>query len=62
MAINWIKIYDEYRGKWIALEKDEKTVVASGKTAKSAYNKAVKIGLSKPILSYISNQTISMVG
>lgn len=29
MAINGIKIYDEYRGKWIALEKDEKTVISN---------------------------------
>ena len=27
MAINWTTIYKKYRGQWVALKSDEKTVV-----------------------------------
>jgi predicted RNase H-like HicB family nuclease len=40
MAIDWSKIYKKYKGLWVALKNDEKTVVASGKTAKEALNTA----------------------
>ena len=30
MAIDWTKIYRKYKGLWVALDKDEKTVIASG--------------------------------
>ncbi|MBI2036406.1 hypothetical protein HYT17_02150 [Candidatus Microgenomates bacterium] len=42
MAIDWTRIYKKYKGLWVALKSDEKTVVASGKTAKEAWNIAQK--------------------
>ena len=60
-----LKMLYELQKAWeniILNTKDERTIVASGKTARSAYEKAVKSGFSKPILSYIPNQTIPMVG
>ena len=27
MAIDWTKIYQKYKGKWVALKSDEKTVI-----------------------------------
>lgn len=62
MAIDWTKIYNKYKGLWVALEDDEKTVLSSGKTAKSALDKAVKLGHQKPILTRIPNKLISYVG
>jgi len=53
MAINWVNIYKKYKGKWIALTSDEKTVAASGNTAKIAFKKASEKGLKKPILSFV---------
>jgi uncharacterized protein DUF5678 len=35
--IDWSHLYKNYRGKWVALADDEVTVLASGETAKEAY-------------------------
>jgi hypothetical protein len=51
MAIDWTKIYKQYRGLWVALKDDEQTVIASGKTAKEAWEKAREAGYEKPILT-----------
>ena len=40
MAIDWTHIYTRYAGQWVAIKDDEKTVVASGETAKEALAKA----------------------
>ncbi len=62
MAINWVNIYKKYRGKWIALTSDEKTVAASGNTAKIAFDKANQKGLKKPILSFVPTKLIPKIG
>ena len=41
-AINWSSIYKKYKGLWVALAQDEKTVLAAAKTVKDAFNKAKK--------------------
>lgn len=50
MAIDWTKIYKKYKGLWVALKKDEKTVLASGKTVKETLEKARKTGYKRPIM------------
>ena len=62
MAINWLSIYKRCKGKWIALKRDEKTVVASGPSAKDVYRKAKEAGFKDPILSYVPMKTLPMVG
>lgn len=62
MSIDWTKIYKKYKGLWVALKSDEKTVIASGKTAKEAWSKALKKGLSKPILTRMPSKLIPYVG
>ncbi len=62
MAINWISLYKKYKGKWVALYSDEKTVAASGSTAKIAYKKAKVRGAKNPILSYIPVKIVPKVG
>lgn len=61
-AIDWAPIYNKYRGKWVALDKDEKTVLASGKTPKEAFNKASKEDPSRPILAKLPSSLASYVG
>ena len=53
MAIDWTKIYQKYKGKWVALKSDEKTVIGVGRTAKVALEKAKITGESSPILHRI---------
>jgi len=62
MAINWTKIYKKYKGLWVALKDDEKTVIASGKTVKEALEKAKKIGYSEPILFKVPIRVIPYIG
>lgn len=62
MAIDWTHIYKKYKGLWVALKADEKTVLASGKTAKLAWDKARKLGYNKPILTRFPTKLTSYVG
>ncbi len=62
MAIDCTKIYKKYKGLWVALKDDEKTVVASGKTAKEAREKAQGKGFDQPILFRVPTKIIPYVG
>lgn len=62
MAIDWTSIYKKHKGLWVALKSDEKTVVASGKTAKDAWNKAQTKGYAKPILTKMPTKIIPYIG
>lgn len=62
MAIDWTKIYKKYKGLWVALKDDEKTVVGSGKTVKKAWEEAQKKGYENPILFRVPTKIISYVG
>ena len=61
MVIDWSEIYKKYKGQWVGLMPDEKTVVSSGKTAKEAWEKAIK-KIKKPILTRVPSKLISYVG
>lgn len=62
MAIDWTKIYKKYKGLWVALEDDEKTVISSGKTAKQALEKAKEKGCQMPILFRVPTEILPYVG
>ncbi len=49
-AIDWTHIYCGYKGKWVALQQDEVTVISSGKTLKEAMEKAHAKGYERPIM------------
>jgi hypothetical protein len=62
MAIDWTQIYEKYKGLWVALKDDEKTVVGSGKTAREALESAVKKGYDEPILTRMPQTLMPFVG
>ena len=62
MAIDWTKIYKKYKGLWVALKSDEKTVIASGKTAKEAWEIAQKKGHEKPIMFRVPSEILPYMG
>ncbi len=62
MGIDWTNLIRKYKALWVALKDDEKTVIASGQTAKEAWIKATKKGYSQPILTHIPNKVIPYVG
>lgn len=62
MAIDWTKIYEKYKGLWVALKDDQKTVVASGKTVKEVMGKAQKRGFKEPILFKVPTEIVLYIG
>ena len=62
MAKDWTKIYKKYKGLWVALAKDEVTVLAAHKTAKKAFEDAKKGGYKSPILTYVPKDSSAYVG
>lgn len=62
MAIDWTKICKKYKGFWIGLKDDEKTVVASGKTVREVMEVAKRKGYPNPILFRVPTKIIPYVG
>lgn len=62
MALDWSNIISKYRGLWVALKDDEKTVITSGKSVKNVMDKAKKKGYTLPILFRVPTKTIPYVG
>ncbi|HJZ05540.1 hypothetical protein A2634_00085 [Candidatus Amesbacteria bacterium RIFCSPHIGHO2_01_FULL_48_32] len=62
MGIDWSNLFKRYKNLWVALKDDEKTVIASGRTAKLTWDKARKKGALNPILAHIPGKLISYVG
>jgi hypothetical protein len=61
-AINWTNIYKKYRGLWVALKQDEKTVISSGKTLKEALESARGKGYENPIMTRMPQNLSAFVG
>ncbi len=62
MAIDWTNIYKKYKGLWVALKDDEKTVIASGKTVVEVMRKSQKKGFTLPILFKVPTKIIPQIG
>jgi len=62
MAIDWTKIYKNYKGLWVALKNDEQTVIASGKTPKEVLNTSREKGFRHPILHRVPTEVLPYVG
>lgn len=62
MAIDWTKICKKYKGLWVGLKNDQRTVVAVGKTVKEVMEKAKKKGFNQPILFRVPTKIIPYVG
>ena len=62
MAIDWTQIYEKYKGLWVALKHDQKTVVGSGSTPREAYNEAKLNGYEQPILTLMPENLMPFIG
>ena len=62
MAIDWTKICKKYKGLWVGLKQDEKTVVASGRTVSEVMEKAERKGYPKPILFRVPTKVMPYIG
>lgn len=61
-AIDRRPLYKKYKGLWVSLEKDEVTVIASGKTIEEVMEKSRKKGFDKPILTHIPKKFTYFIG
>ena len=61
-AIDWTQIYKKYKGLWVALKNDQKTVIAADETVKGVMDKANKKGFKEPILFRVPTKIIPYVG
>jgi hypothetical protein len=62
MAKDWQHIYRTYKGQWVALKKDEETVIASGPSLKEAAERAKELGYRRPILMRVPETLTYFVG
>lgn len=60
--INWTNLFEKYKGLWVALDKDEVTVLAADKTAKVALKEARENGHKTPILMRVPEDLKAFVG
>ena len=61
-TIDWTKLYEKYRGLWVALAEDEETVLSASKDAKVAYQEALEKGVKIPILLNVPEKSIGYIG
>jgi len=62
MIPDWTDLFRKYKGLWVGLKDDEKTVVAKGKTVGEVMEKAKRLGFKKPILFRIPSRIIPYIG
>lgn len=63
MAVkNWIALFENYKGQWVALKDDETTVISSGSKLSEVLRKAVDKGFDKPIITKIPKKDITYIG
>lgn len=61
MSKDWSHLFEQYRGKWVALADDEVTVRAAGATAKEAHRAALK-HTSMPVLYRVPDTLEALTG
>lgn len=59
--MDFTKVYQKYKGLWVALSSNENKVVGAGKTPKSAIEEAKKAGVTKPYLFKVPMKIFSYV-
>lgn len=62
MAVDLTKVYKRYKGLWVALLDDEKTVVGSGESLEKALKEANKNGHKHPIIMRMPTEILPYVG
>ncbi len=54
-TLNRTAMAQKYKGKWVALRSDRKTVVVSGNSAKGVFESAKGKGMKNPIITHFPN-------
>lgn len=62
MNTDLTKIYNKYKGLWIALDEKLSDVISSSKNAKKTYHDAIKKGSKSPIMFKVPKENIPYFG
>lgn len=62
MTIDLTNIYKKYRGLWVALDSNLKSVISSDKDAAKTYNSALKKGYIKPTMFKVPLKNLPYFG
>ncbi|MER7921824.1 MULTISPECIES: DUF5678 domain-containing protein [unclassified Streptomyces] len=61
-ARDWSKLYQKYRGQWVALQQDQVTVIASAGPLTEAMDEAKRLGFESPIMTKVPMELKLLVG
>lgn len=61
-ARDWSKLYEKYKGLWVALKEDELTVVASGSDLDAVVQTAIRKGYPVPHVAKMPSDLRAFVG
>lgn len=61
-AKDWSKIWKLYKGKWVALQEDEVTVITSADTLKETLEEARRKGFQNPIVTKMPSRIGTFIG
>lgn len=62
MSINFTQIVKRYKGLWVALKDDNKSVITDGKTVKEVLRKARQKGFDHPLLFKVPVKILPYIG
>lgn len=62
MKIDLTKIYNKYKGLWVALDNNLKSVISADKDATKAYRKAMQQGYKKPTMFKVPLKNVPYFG
>lgn len=57
---DWSKLFQEYKGKWLALQDDDVTVIAAGNTLQEVSDAAHKKGFKKPHFTRMPQELVPL--
>lgn len=60
--MDWTHLFRKYKGQWVALKEDEKTVISAGSTAVEVLATAKTKGYTDPILTRVPSKMVSLIG
>jgi hypothetical protein len=61
-AKDWTKLYEDYKGLWVALKSDETTVVSSAEKLKDVLERAKELGCNHPIVTKVPKRDLAYIG
>jgi hypothetical protein len=59
---DWIAIYVDYKGLWVALDDDNETVAGNGRSPEQALHEAHSKGFVSAAITYVPKEVVTFAG